>query len=705
MRHLNSYNNFESIFEKSIGSESIRMKYYSDIDKKAFYKLVNTDPTSVRKKEFSKPGKYSKWLLIQYRRGSFGTLLNDENYMKKLNYLLFIFSTGWFKSRIKNYYSISGQSNIGSEKQDIFKYKSLSDFINEVKDYIDEYESATEKSKFDTVYSDDKIDILVPLNFTASFETAKNTEWCSQSLSSYSSWNQQAILFRIMPKSSNFDKLKLTWGRIAPNNKNPQWYLACSKYPELIGTKSPFDVVEDGIEKWEDTKIILDQTYDDESGYSSKWKDNSKKISNTMSLVSKEAKKFIEEYHNKQEHGIGFKKEKVNEGIIGTISKGKELLNKFNSPIQLKRNDDIAGKYIKMIYDDYNKNKDLFRVSIIENKEYTKLSYMITSGKQNDVQLGNHDEDSITIEITYNDNIVLSTYDKTKARMEVTRFKSYLGDLVLFGREINTGKIIDNINGEKENGRAISYVNISSGAIKKLINFFIKEFRRNYPKMTKYYGTRSIMELRPDLRDKSIENYKRGREEYETNSRKKREKIVEEFSSLKMDPDDILDYFVEVTDAIGSKKLDIDYEQSIFIDRVIYDYTPNISTTSVALKNIIRISEYDLDGTLNQNVNKFKEEDIPLQKGVPYHKIMVSLLQEDYSVDEFKQRIDRVIKRIGFGLEVQASKLVEIDPNDSDGGSPNSFMIMEADPNLYNKQFQGIFNNRQASYLFYLKEK
>jgi hypothetical protein len=47
MKHL--FNIEEFIVEKSIGSESIRMKYYSDLPKHVFYSIVNLDPTSVRK--------------------------------------------------------------------------------------------------------------------------------------------------------------------------------------------------------------------------------------------------------------------------------------------------------------------------------------------------------------------------------------------------------------------------------------------------------------------------------------------------------------------------------------------------------------------------------------------------------------------------------------------------------------------------------
>jgi len=702
MQYLDSYYNFESLLEKSIGSESIRLNYYSDIPKKVFYKLINTDPTSVRKKGFSKPGKYSKWLLIQYRKGNFGPkkedgtdyLLNNEDYMKKLNYYLFIFSTGWFKSQVKNSddYFILNDEKIDLKKSDmdIFKYKSLFRFTSEINKYVDRYKITTDGSKFDIVYSDDKIDILVPLNFTASFETAKNTDWCSQQFSGYSMWNQVAVLFRIIPKFTSYDKLKLTWGK-KQGNYDAIWYLSGPRYPEVLGDGSPFDIV-DGVERWEEKLEEKLVEYEEKfPSYKEEWVKKSKIISDTMSLVSKKAKKFIEDYYEKIN-----KSKLLNEGIVGTLSKGKEILNKFSSPIQSKRNDDIANKYIKMIYDDYNKNKDLFRVNIRDNKGYQELEYMITNGDQNDVQLGNRDEDAITIEVSYRDNI-FSGSDDTKARIEVTKFKSYLGDLVVLGREIRSGKIIDNINGEKStNDKPISYVNISSGSVKKLINFFIKEFRRDYPTMTKYYGTRAIMELRPDLRDDVVKKNKSGREKIEKYYNDRRKKIVSNFSLLKMDPEDILDYFVEVEDVI---KVRINYEQSIFIDNVIYDYTPNMGDK--VSYSFIRVSEYDLDGNLNKNRNKFEEKDIPLERNVPYHKIMISLL-EDYPRDDFKQRVDRVIKRIGFGLEVQSSILVENDGYDNDGGTPLNFMMMEADPK---GGILSVWATKKANYLFYLKEK
>jgi hypothetical protein len=47
----------------------------------------------------------------------------------------------------------------------------------------------------------------------------------------------------------------------------------------------------------------------------------------------------------------------INEGII---SKGLELLNYKT----VKENDKIAQKYLKMVYDNYNKHKNLMAVKI-----------------------------------------------------------------------------------------------------------------------------------------------------------------------------------------------------------------------------------------------------------------------------------------------------------------------------------------------------
>ena len=214
----------------------------------------------------------------------------DREFDSNLNFALFIFSTGWYKSKVKKEsFYLGGQLNKTIEN-DIFKFKTLNEFETHMYKIKDEYRKQTEDAKYDVVFSDDKVDILIPINFTASAETAKNTEWCSQSYGGYSMWNKKALLFRIIPKDNKYDKLKLTW-----NKNDDGWYLACSKYPEIRDYNNPFDKT-NGIENWKVSKNKMDNDTNWD-----KWKENSIKIEETMSLLSEKAKETIKEYYNKNE--------------------------------------------------------------------------------------------------------------------------------------------------------------------------------------------------------------------------------------------------------------------------------------------------------------------------------------------------------------------------------------------------------------------
>lgn len=292
------------LLEKSIGSEEIRKKWYPDLDKKIFYKLVNLDPTSVRKKEFSKPGKYTKWLISMYKKMKADTYYEiekeeefDRYFNSDLNFLLFIFSTGWYKSKVKKEsFYLGGQLNKTLEN-DILKFKSLFEFESHMSKIQEEYKIQTEEAKYDIVFSDDKVDILIPINFTASAETAKNTEWCSQSYSGYSMWNKMSLLFRILPKDNKYDKLKLTWTK-KERSGSKKWYIACSKYPEINGEGIPFDII-DGKESWKERIDYMNGIYNDEKSGSIKWRENAKNIEMTMGLLSDKAKETIIKYYEK----------------------------------------------------------------------------------------------------------------------------------------------------------------------------------------------------------------------------------------------------------------------------------------------------------------------------------------------------------------------------------------------------------------------
>lgn len=307
MKKIKRFHQF-SILEKTIGIENIRSKWYSDIDKKTFYKIVNIDPTSVRKKDFSKPGKYTKWLFREYKKGNLKlNEIDNLEYRNKINYYLFIFSTGWFKSNQKKilqkqkaedpdrWERMRNSFDYRIDDVDILKY-DLKNFLDTLKHYVEDFEFITNDAKFDVVYFDNLIDILIPINYAASYQTAKNTEWCSQSKIGFSMWKNNSILFRIIPKDKTYDKLKLTWQK-PRDGYDTKWFIACSKYPEINGEGSPFEII-NGKENWLLKKLKWDDIYGEKSGIQDRWIENSKNIEKTMELVSKKAKDHIVKYYN-----------------------------------------------------------------------------------------------------------------------------------------------------------------------------------------------------------------------------------------------------------------------------------------------------------------------------------------------------------------------------------------------------------------------
>jgi hypothetical protein len=104
-------------------------------------------------------------------------------------------------------------------------------------------------------------------------------------------WKNIAILFRIIPKNKGYDKLKLTWEKGGLG----RWFLACSRYPEVIGNDLPFDkTFGEGktIDKWE--KICIHN-----KGKSTQFDKNIEEIQKTMHLLSESAKDCIMEYYIK----------------------------------------------------------------------------------------------------------------------------------------------------------------------------------------------------------------------------------------------------------------------------------------------------------------------------------------------------------------------------------------------------------------------
>ena len=275
------------LLEKSIGSENTRVKWYSDIDKKLFYKIIKMDPTSIRKKDFSKLGKYSKWLIREYKKGAFrgfyennykGEVPMDgkltwKGHTEKINYYLFIFSTGWFKRYSKN-------NNLSF---DILTY-SMEKFIETIYHIEEEFKRETEGAKYDYIYSDDNLKVILPLNYTASYEVAKNTDWCSKTIGSYNDWSQRAILYRII--FSDGEKIKITWEK-----DNMQCNIASLEYPEIRPNGNPFDKLKNGKERWEE-HMIYNKIYNKVSG------DHWEHLEKLIRRIPENVKKIIVDHFN-----------------------------------------------------------------------------------------------------------------------------------------------------------------------------------------------------------------------------------------------------------------------------------------------------------------------------------------------------------------------------------------------------------------------
>lgn len=351
---------------------------------------------------------------------------------------------------------------------------------------------------------------------------------------------------------------------------------------------------------------------------------------------------------------------------IGILSKGLESINllkdKNSNKVKI-----IASKYLKMIYDDWNKNKDLFRVSINVNQSYTTLKYMITNGDQNDVQLGNRDEDAITIELMYISNIFSWTNDSTKARIEVSKFKHYIGDITIVGRDINTGDIFDDESGIKSD--SLSYVNIPSVGVKKLINFFINKFKDKYPSMDKYFGARSILQIDKDLSKKMQDDESKRREIESVNREKKKmddnKVVLSYFKNVTINEEDIKDYFIELVDTNKDRIIDVDIDKAIFKDNVVYQ----LSEVGFLAKkyNYLHLVEYDLNSNLNKNKIRLSEKDIEMEENIPYYIVMIEISSNEKYFEslntefKFKDQFDKVLYRFKDKLELTSSYLFEYD--------------------------------------------
>ena len=170
--------------------DDIYVKYYSDIDRGIFNKIVSSDPTW-REDKPNKMGKFGKWLLKLWVNKK----LMLEDLYKATEYLSYFVK---YNNRI--------------DVKDINKYHSLLELYNIVKVFMDNPDVATSNSDeirrikegADKVFENGEWLVIVPHTKEASCYYGKGTQWCTaaeQSHNMFDHYNNQGNLYINIRKS------------------------------------------------------------------------------------------------------------------------------------------------------------------------------------------------------------------------------------------------------------------------------------------------------------------------------------------------------------------------------------------------------------------------------------------------------------------------------------------------------------------------
>ncbi len=157
MNHLIHYNIFESV----MNIDDIYNKWYSDMGRVVFDKIIASDPTT----KPNKLGVYCKWLLKLWN----SKLLKIEDLYKATNYLK-LFHRFKYKLPIK----------------DILKIEDLPTLFKLVEPFVDkeEYIFSNEEERklagqFKEVFKNFRYRIIIPFTLQASQYFGQGTEWCT----------------------------------------------------------------------------------------------------------------------------------------------------------------------------------------------------------------------------------------------------------------------------------------------------------------------------------------------------------------------------------------------------------------------------------------------------------------------------------------------------------------------------------------------
>jgi hypothetical protein len=215
----------------------------------------------------------------------------------------------------------------------------------------------------------------------------------------------------------------------------------------------------------------------------------------------------------------------VSESFLGTISfKMKELSNRKTLLI----NDQIADKWIRLVLEDWRKKRDPLKVGFRKRNESVDMEYVLTDSPTVVVGIANRDEGDINITITWIKSGSWSN-DISGARLEVTRFEPYRGDLLLVGRRLSDNQSAVSDDG-LNSGEHYSYINISQSKAKKIIEDMLGQIEKDYPvlKGKKNINYSVYAAECPDLKSRYSKDVVSKKKTDEENYRRENERIKKE---------------------------------------------------------------------------------------------------------------------------------------------------------------------------------
>lgn len=234
---------------------------------------------------------------------------------------------------------------------------------------------------------------------------------------------------------------------------------------------------------------------------------------------------------------------KAKQGIANLSIKSKEIVNRK----ELQNNDKIGDKWINKIKEDWLKNKNPLKIQLNNNESYISLTYVISDSKTTIPSSGNRNKGDIDIKFLL---INKGGWDNdiSGARIEVSMFIPYKGNLLLIGRDMKDNSIIQSDNGLK--GDYYDYINISKSKAEGVINFIRSEINRNFPKLKdKDITLNNVFDNYPNIKDNVNKELKLKRENDKSEYYKKQKDIRNNvISKSKNNLDEIMDMMYDLED-------------------------------------------------------------------------------------------------------------------------------------------------------------